>query len=355
MKRRTMISFQATRAGRTGLFACLGLSVCLLGTPADAFGAVIELGTPEKVFSMNDFPSISNKSVNSMDVNGDGSRMAFTTHPYYGDALLYVYQLDNQAGDPALVATNGESVEGVAFSRDDNKVFFGFLGVPGQDWDIWQVNSDGSVAVPVITGSGAQAVPCPVVVGAQNRLVYREGWWPGDLWSADMSGGDKIQLTSEGDKNNPKASVDGTKVVYQSQDSANPHDIFLMDSDGTGKQQITTDGGTIQEGFPILAITDQGTDVIVYRRKNPSTDIWEMWGTDLSGTIQEELLSTDQHLFSFDYVPNDPISQYGAIYYFSTPGSGQTAELWRVAVVPEPATLSLLAIGGSALLRRRKK
>jgi|GEM_PF-3121115 len=308
--------------------------------PRSALAQLIQIGNPERVFSMtdDDFSSISNKTINYMDVTSDGGAVAFSTHPYYGNASLYVYQTDGQAGDPVPIRPTPDPdgiTQTMRFSHDDTKLVFDWGGPETSSYDIWVTNADGSGALELIAGAGAQTFPCPAVVNGECRLLYRQGWSAMDLWSVDCTtGADSSRLTFEGNKSGPYASVDGTRIAFMSQNSTVGLDIFMMNSDGSDQREITSDGGTVQEAYPALANNHLGNEVILYLRNDPSTGNSGIWVTDLDGLQHKPLLAPqDQYLSRIDYVPNDPISSYGAIYYTSISGPGGVSEVWRAAVV----------------------
>ena len=122
----------------------VSVAVCFLGgflmlqNPATVVGQLMEIGEPKLVFSMDDFPSISNKSLNCMDVNSDGSQVAFCPHPSCGGAWPYIYQTDGQGGEPMRVGliVDHNTTQTARFSRDDTKLYYGWRDTETADVDI---------------------------------------------------------------------------------------------------------------------------------------------------------------------------------------------------------------------------
>lgn len=156
---------------------CL-VGILLLQSPASVLAQLIQIGDPERVFSMDDFSSISDKNINYMDVTSDGGRVAFSTYPGGG---FYVYQTDGQAGDPVRIGPiPGPTTitQTMRFSRDDTRLFYSWDGPETSGYDIWVANTDGSEASALIAGAGTQGDPCPAGVNGECRILYREGGWP---------------------------------------------------------------------------------------------------------------------------------------------------------------------------------
>ena len=62
----------------------------------------------------------------------------------------------------------------------------------------------------------------------------------GDIWVMDADGSNKQQLTTESsNETRPSYSPDGTKILFSS-DRDGDNELYVMDSDGTNVQQLTT-------------------------------------------------------------------------------------------------------------------
>ena len=62
------------------------------------------------------------------------------------------------------------------------------------------------------------------------------------IWTLSIAGDNKINLTNNADNYySPVWSPDGSKIAFASQQSENKIDIFVMNTDGSDKINITTD------------------------------------------------------------------------------------------------------------------
>jgi len=170
-------------------------------------------------------------------------------------------------------------------------------------------HGDGSIGVRGMSVLSAQEAIISLPIGSQG------GW---DLFRVDIdpSGGltDPVQITTTGEtdgKQNwfPEVSPSGSQILFARADytvlqADRVYDIFMMNSNGSGLVNLTNTPG-IQENSPT----------------------WSPNGLDY------------------------------AFQRFDTDLPGAEADNWNIYVdqTPEPATMALLAIGGLAILRKRRR
>ncbi len=65
-----------------------------------------------------------------------------------------------------------------------------------------------------------------------------------NIWIMDADGGNKKQLTTDGDARLPQWQPQGDRIAYLSDGSGN-REIWTMQSDGTGKTQVTFSEGSV--------------------------------------------------------------------------------------------------------------
>lgn len=264
-----------------------------------------------------------------MDVTADGVNVAFCSGP-----LPYIYRLESAEPPLAVGPADGSttSTQSLCFSRDDSLLYFEHR-TSAIRYDLWKVAVDGTGAQVILNTADDETNPCEAMVNGQPRLIYREGWWPVNLFSLDMSWQNRTQITSDGASYGPAASSDGTLVAYHVAASYGYLDIWLMNSDGSNKRALTSDGGANPEGWPTFITTTSGTELVAYERINPGTGFTEIWLTDLDGLVHEPLIVVpNRHVLQPEFATTALGCPKGALYYVVADTYDAPAEVWRAPI-----------------------
>jgi len=129
--------------------------------------------------------------------------------------------------------------------------------------DIFVVNSDGSGEPLVLTTNVGNAVydENPSISGDGTKIAYQS--FSGDFWDdyypdifvVNSDGSGRIQLTNNTYIRDiyPSISADGTKIAYISDDWVNP-ELFVVNSDGSGEPlQLTYNIGNVYDEYPSIS------------------------------------------------------------------------------------------------------
>lgn len=139
-----------------------------------------------------------------------------------------------------------------------------------------------------------------------GRETAEDDW---DLYVA-RTPDDVVAITDdEADDRWPTLTPDGSRIVYHS-----GGDIWIMNTDGTDKQQLTTDPGGDFES----AVSPDGTMIVFSSNRSGNDDVWAM---DIDGSDQRNLTEHPANeawpFFSAD----------GSIIYFQTDRLGVSSNL----------------------------
>ena len=120
-----------------------------------------------------------------------------------------------------------------------------FSSSKGGNENIWMVAVEGGEPVQITRGTGPDVGMR--VSGDDQRLLYLETRYSGDIWSADVDGRNARQLTSdERLAVIPTFSPDGRQIAFStsSGDIKDPgNKVFIMQSDGSNRMQLPTGEG----------------------------------------------------------------------------------------------------------------
>jgi Tol biopolymer transport system component len=188
----------------------------------------------------------------------DGTRIAFTSFRA-GGGVADVFVMDADGGNQVqLTFSLGYGDFSPTWSPDGAKI--AFTSSREADWEIFVMNADGSEQTN-LTGPWQELAYDdlnPDWSPDGTKIVFegvREGAW--EILSVNADGTGEVNLTAEDDPPytniNSYASFrpDGSKLVYMTQpnDGSNDWDIFVMNSDGTEKEDVVPDDEW-QDVFP---------------------------------------------------------------------------------------------------------
>lgn len=197
-----------------------------------------------------------------MDADGSNQRLLIKGFLMYGawspDGKWIVFERGGQIYKVPFV---GDSVDG---SRIQQLTFQGENFFPAWSPDgkwiaydsnsespngmnfIWLMRPDGSEKRRITYEPSQGEIRMPHWSPGGNKIVhirYLVGTFSSEIFIMDSNGTNPNRLTfNNATDRHPRYSPDGTKIVFQSQAVGVPQ-IWLMNADGTGLKQLTTEGG----------------------------------------------------------------------------------------------------------------
>ncbi len=176
----------------------------------------------------------------AVDLSHDGSKLAVTS----ADNKAYV--VSATCCEVTLVSPSDTYADFAEFSPDGKKVYFVNLAVT--PYAIWSVNVDGSEPKNL----GKPDLWMHEFTVAPDGTVYFTAFDPETrtigLWAMASDGSNLRQLEIATDNNNPNyyhhpsMSVLGNKIVLEYRDAWGSSNIAVVNTDGTGRVNITSDG-----------------------------------------------------------------------------------------------------------------
>jgi Tol biopolymer transport system component len=282
--------------------------------------------------------------------NQDGTRIAYRqmNSGYWADCDIWTIDPD---GSDAFQVTSSGSGEFDPNFHPDGRVSY-VLENGSNDYDIWIANANGTNAHLLIDGPLRQQAHDWKPDGLKIAYTKEYSGDVDEIWLANADGSGQTRLTDHNVDGphqwGPVYSRSGGKIAYGNgfTTSTSIANVWVMNDDGSGKQQVTF-GNTVsapQFWWP-------GDTAIGYIRKGTSGRS-ELWLHYLSTGIEECLLASNFHVEGADLSPD---GRTLVLQITSETGCHiWTGNLSQAQAVPEPATISLLALGALGMLIRRR-
>jgi len=249
-----------TRSGMT--LKTIGILLLLIACALPAAAASVVQLTNDSAFDAYPFWS------------PDGSRIAYVSSD---GAHAGIRVMERDGRSPVPVTDNVSwnlFTEFDPWSPDGKRLLF--LSDDGSGLDLWAMNPDGTGRVRLTEGGRILPFPGLSGYGADwsadgKRIIYtsclfdNSAVWKtflapaaegspavnfsdvrkdADIWIMDTDGGNKKQLTTDGDARLPLWQPQGDRIAYLS-DTSGKSEIWIMQSDGTGKTQVTFSEGDV--------------------------------------------------------------------------------------------------------------
>jgi WD40-like Beta Propeller Repeat len=218
--------------------------------------------TPFEIYVMNadgtNRVAVTNDGLNNDDPSWspDGGKIAFVSNRS-GNPEIYVMNADGTSQDQ-LTSLGGRDP---AWSPDGIKIAFSNAG------DLYTMSSDGADVTPIVNDEvGEDLQPAWSPDGSRVAFVHRTsyyvrpyGWEWDDIDSVNPDGTGRSAITTDGccgsagdgyRNTAPAYSPDGTKIAFERAhcyvegDCDTADDIFVMNSDGTGINDVTNSPAT---------------------------------------------------------------------------------------------------------------
>ena len=154
---------------------------------------------------------------------------------------LYTFAV--QAYDAAgNASTNGPSVQfttAAALSATNKIAFTRYVG-PGV-WNLWTMNRDGTGQAVLLNTSTEDRMPRFSADGSKIAFTRNTGG-TGDVYTVSAEGGDLTNLTADLPNSafSGRFSWNGSQLCFDYCAGTTNHDIYVMNSDGTGKRAVVS-------------------------------------------------------------------------------------------------------------------
>lgn len=157
--------------------------------------------------------------------------------------ISQIFMTDIDGGNFHRV-TNTRSLEVEAKANPKTGADIVFLSGRGGTPQVYRMNIDGTDVARLTSGEGDCANPAWNPDGQHIAFVWSRGFEPGNfnIFIMDVASQELVQLTHGAGRNeNPNWAPDGVHLVFSSKRGRNTQ-IYTMLADGTGLQQLTTQG-----------------------------------------------------------------------------------------------------------------
>jgi TolB protein len=214
----------------------------------------------------------------------DGARIAFVSNG------LYVMNADG-SNQTQIVADQGD-ISGPAWSPDGARIVFAADRGVG-DHAIHVVNVDGlglqQLTSVAVTDAVDEIAPAWSPDGARIAFVrYVNGYGksPVDIYTMNADGSGEQQITTGGNNYSPAWSPDGSKLVFRHKDpnagagESPVSGLYVMNTDGSNRQQLTNAAGV---GSPVWSAN--GAQIVYTVLNAPDQELYLM-NSDGSGQVQ---------------------------------------------------------------------
>lgn len=177
-----------------------------------------------------------------MDCWADGDGKIVFASSRSGNSDIWI--MDDDGGNQEQLTFSPDHEFSPAFSTDGSQI--AFVRTKGGKRQLIVMNSDGTDQVTIYTSSYPYA-RCPSWSPDGSKIVFRDGPYNYyDLWVINSDGSNPYNLTNDGRHNSlPSWSPDGSKIAYTRRDIP-PYsfsiEVWVMNSDGSNKKKLTFGG-----------------------------------------------------------------------------------------------------------------
>jgi Tol biopolymer transport system component len=169
-------------------------------------------------------------------------------------------------------------------SSDGNRIAWTSDNGGSGTHQIWTMSIDGTEKQQISTNLGNNGQSQPLWSPDDSMILYSSTeagtYFDWDVWLMDSDGSNKVQLTDTGSTIGWSTgasgwSPDGGRILYgvEEGDSSPPFNIWIMDSDGQNKMKLTT-GVNYRSGF--ARFSPDGTRIFFLSNRSGQWDIWRM-------------------------------------------------------------------------------
>ena len=156
----------------------------------------------------------------------DGERIAFSH-----DSDIYISSVDHANPQVFRITHGGSDHTSPTWSPDGRQIAFS-SNLDG-NWNIFAINTDGTNRIRLTNHADDDEQPDWSPDGRHIAfMAHRHGTW--NIYLVNTQTFAETQLTHNGDYRHPSFSPDGAQIAFSS-----AGDIYVMDTDGTDKTNIT--------------------------------------------------------------------------------------------------------------------
>jgi serine/threonine protein kinase/Tol biopolymer transport system component len=228
------------------------------------------------------------------------------------------------SGSPRRLTTQRSLwVDSAAWTREGSAVVYAAASGGGwAQYHLWRVGVDGTRQPERIEIAGAGAV-APAAALSRSRLAFTRITSDADIYGFYLGRPVQLVVGSTLQENEPRLSPNGRRLVFGSERSGGPAEIWVADADGSNLQQLTHAAPNHPQGSPYWSPDGRQ---IVFDAFSPEDSHLHIWLIDAEGGAPRRLTTRAGH----ESVPT--WSHDGRWIYFTSRLGATESDVWRVSV-----------------------